>query len=753
MQQPLSKDLLKYFQQLPLDTDTFTSDAAVNVLRDIAGSEVALALHRGTSGAFEQLLRLSSPEQVLALLTSLKGSFSVLLLDASGSHVMETALNRIGDTGPSAEAVEIVVDLCKELKPQLLNMLQNTYGSHGVRRIVDLLVGRRQVPSDPRQSGPDAAEMPHRGRAPIRTVAAFEPPAAFTHALFSLLEPLLSAPEDTESPPLAGMAVHASAAPALQHILVTLHDLGPSFSAKLQPLIDGLCRSLLSFQPSERQGLEHPVADLAYDNTGSHLIQAVLRVASAPLFYELYTHVFRNHLLDFCKDYKANYTVQSLLEFARDAVQAKMMVSELLPHLVALLSHQRAGVVAKLCGAAAKWKVCQRETSTAVAAACTNEDVVASKSVPPELQSIKQDTMSAPQLTLFRLLLPEKGRSSYQAPGSIPFSPLCAFIVQSLFEFEPQVSQQYHSAFSQLPAEILFALAKDRAASHIFQLFLQLPTVQQKTKKSAIAKMKGQFVELALDKSGSHIVEQCFAAADINQKEHIAKELLPQYNRLCTTLYGKLVTIKCKLDQFKRERKDWAAALEHNEKKKEMFAEFLPPHTAKNPNPSKPVAPAAATQDVIDQLFDDKKSKKVLGKATEEPKEKKKKREREETGPEPDVEAPPAKKAKRTASAAAAAPAEDFIPLGPAKAPAKPNQEVAEVEKQKKKKRKHEEAASKPPRQESQAPDSGEPDLAFVLSSIANTKRKKPKKEKGAKEVSSDPATLKSKQKKNFVFS
>lgn len=131
--------------------------------------------------------------------------------------------------------------------------------------------------------------------------------------------------------------------------------------------------------------------------------------------------------------------------------------------------------------------------------------------------------------------------------------------------------------------------------------------------------LKGCFVDMAKDKYAGHIVDKCWAVANIEQKvgaslferliqfiltspsssrypqQSIATELLEGERELTTNYHGRHILRNCRIDQFKRQYDEWMAREVGIEKKRRLFEEFLDvsavPAAVK---PIKNVAPARA---------------------------------------------------------------------------------------------------------------------------------------------------------------
>jgi nucleolar protein 9 len=94
-------------------------------------------------------------------------------------------------------------------------------------------------------------------------------------------------------------------------------------------------------------------------------------------------------------------------------------------------------------------------------------------------------------------------------------------------------------------------------------------------KKKIIRDLSGKFTALSKDKFGSHIVEKCWAAADIDSKEKIVSELLKSEYELASHFIGKGILWTCRIDQYKRRHDEWVEREKGAERKREMFKDIL----------------------------------------------------------------------------------------------------------------------------------------------------------------------------------
>ncbi|GKZ39296.1 nucleolar protein 9, partial [Aspergillus brasiliensis] len=118
----------------------------------------------------------------------------------------------------------------------------------------------------------------------------------------------------------------------------------------------------------------------------------------------------------------------------------------------------------------------------------------------------------------------------------------------------------YSSLLSQTP-ESLLTIAKDPTSSHVIQKSLTLPTSTPQFRRQFAVRFTGHLEELALDSSGSRVVDALWhATKDVFfVKERMAQELARSEMALRDSFVGRAVWRNWSMDLYKRRRGEWAA--------------------------------------------------------------------------------------------------------------------------------------------------------------------------------------------------
>lgn len=127
-----------------------------NVLEEIKESEFRLCCDKHCSASMETIIKLSPPTQLAKLLHRLKENWKELLCHKFGSHVCQTAVDRLSSifTKPELDLATLLPDeeappalstqffeLCEQIAADVNTLMQDTYASHVLRVVICVLAG------------------------------------------------------------------------------------------------------------------------------------------------------------------------------------------------------------------------------------------------------------------------------------------------------------------------------------------------------------------------------------------------------------------------------------------------------------------------------------------------------------------------------------------------------------------------------------------------------------------------------------
>lgn len=275
----------------------------------------------------------------------------------------------------------------------------------------------------------------------------------------------------------------------------------------------------------------------------------------------MYDALLRGKLLGYSKHNVANYVVQSVLANARTADQIKEMATEL-GGFKSLLENGKYGVVRTVVQASANLKTMESEVMDWLLEAFG----VSGKDDQKELANC---------LIRMKSLETWKERSEEERYNVDDIHIQGSLLFQDIMK----MSSNHHSvligSFLSQKSEYTLRWCFSPQGSRAFESILTSEQVNMKVKKKVIKNLEGRFVALAKDKFGSHVIERCWAVADIHTKEQIANELLKKEYDLADHYIGKCILWTCRIEQFKRRRAEWIEREKGLEKRKKMFEDII----------------------------------------------------------------------------------------------------------------------------------------------------------------------------------
>jgi nucleolar protein 9 len=490
--------------------------------QELAGKEHPVCATKEGSEAVEKLLGLAPLSWLEKFLESIAPAFEQVSCDVFGSHTMECLfanIQRHVTADSVAKLEEIVKLLRKSQETKLPSLLQDSHGTFALRALVRLASGQ-----------PVATQAP-ASKGQRQTQPTFPTSKKLSKELRKLLGNIS---DQMSSDDFYGLAFNNSACPTLQVIFQALRR-----SAKLRPILERFVPAAEDENAAARfqELVSHPVA--------SHLLEHVLEAADDELYSLLYSRFFRGKEIEFCRDAVANFVVQRLIACTRDGPQVEMLFDALAPHFPELLSSMRGGVVLKLIEACQQKGVCQ-------------EKMV--KRFVGTLESVRKQQEPA----IVTLL------STGNVQGE-NYSRMGCMIAQTLFRFNTS-NRFLTESFLSLDTKIIKEMARDMAGSRLLEAFLD--HCPHNLRKKFIEKLHAHFAELASHKCASHVVEKCYAVADLQQKEKIAAELAADKS-LGSNVFGRFILKNCKVYKFQQKNSKWQAAEEANDRKRKLFEDFF----------------------------------------------------------------------------------------------------------------------------------------------------------------------------------
>lgn len=284
------------------------------------------------------------------------------------------------------------------------------------------------------------------------------------------------------------------------------------------------------------------------------LLETLLSVAGAKLLTQLYAMLFSGRVAYLAQQQQTNFAVQRLLQHLKEVPDFESVFSELQPQTEQLLKMGYTGVVSALSGACLRLGAKQNQ-------------MIAT------LQSALHVTGDKEKSKLFFNCLVKLKPHELLAGDQSGFVHLHgSLIAQHILQFNKPIFLV--NCILELPAEQLSQIFNTPNGSHVVDAFLQSKYIGEKSRERLIRQLDGFYVDLAITRHGSRVLDQCFKAAQEAQKLHIAKELSNKANMLKGSPFGRLIYTKYRLDTYKLSASQWQASLgQHQQKEKVGKAE------------------------------------------------------------------------------------------------------------------------------------------------------------------------------------
>ncbi|KAI8581582.1 hypothetical protein K450DRAFT_232018 [Umbelopsis ramanniana AG] len=593
----LDADVQQYFKSVeqtlddpPFETTQDQQLFVANVYTEVQDKELVLATDHTCSLVLEKLLKISSDFELRVFMDRLTGRYAELFTHRFASHVCQTLLTlgadsaereargesvpgpdegakESGDVGVLLSMEELVLSLCKELKPQLCSLISDPFASHVIRVLLYLLAGKR-IDEDSDVKGQLRSKKSQKYRntnnnkdiklstkaSPTRVV-----PKSFTDMLHELTRELTEGLSETV---IRTLAVHRVANPVLQLLLELQPETEDGQNAR-DMIIDRILWGIVSDESTQsNHDRDSWFETLLRDQVGSHLLEVILKTASPSVYNKIFVTYFRNRLVKLCHHPVANFVVQQLFVNARTTVQLELMVEEAVPGFADYLKFGKVGVIRSLVDACCNMKSCEKQIVSGLADAFGTHS-------PTE----RKDFINC----VIRMWTYQQWiHATDEEKGSLKkFHMQGALIIQTLMKLPEEHNTIVVSSFLAQPQAITYRWIFDPTGSRVYESILSSPNANLKIKKKILRNLEDKYHEISMDKFGSHLMDQCWKVADIDMKAKIAQDLVNHEYDLSKNFFGKYILRNCNIDHFKRKREEWEEREKGIERKKDMFKDIL----------------------------------------------------------------------------------------------------------------------------------------------------------------------------------
>jgi nucleolar protein 9 len=540
-----------------------------SVYREASGKELKVACSQSCSRLMEKLISLSDIHQIRRLFNKFIGHFLHLVQHRFASHCCETLFTHAApgvtqkhsksnggrmdvdeeeEPEPELSLAEMFIKVVEELEGNWGYLLTERFASHTIRVLLLVLAGE-PVDGSANDSVVASRKKERLGvlheEAQTREATAQkrDVPKEFEATLRKIMKDMVSVLDDTY---LRALATHPVGNPVLQ-VLVSLELSHFGKSSAKDP--NSITRRLIPDENFE-EGSETTtfVRGLLYDPVGSRLLETVVRWMPGKAFKGLYKNFIRDQITSFARNITAGYVMLRILErLGKDDLKEAM--ERISPQVPSLLERSRMVVPKVLIERCVVRGVDMAPLAQALEAAYDKDPARRLEQIlrldgatqeEPEEKPKDADTPSSQASAAERLHGSLLAQAMLTAPG-----PISGLIYSSLLAQSP---------------ESLIQLAMDPTASRVLQQALTLPTSTLQFRRQFAPRFTSHLKELALDSSGSHVVDALWPATkDVYFiKERMAQELAQHELTLRDSFVGRAVWRNWVMDLYKRRRGEWA---------------------------------------------------------------------------------------------------------------------------------------------------------------------------------------------------
>ena len=531
------------------------------VYRESTGQELRIASSQSSSRYLEKVITLSNSQQLKGLFQKFIGNFTHLVQHRFASHCCEAlflnAAPAVGNEPETSSAgqdstdvtmEDLFLQVVNELKPTLGYLATERFASHVIRVLSLVLSG------EPIRDGKSTALLASGRKEKMKvSVPLAQSPTSAERTVpnsfhVAVNEMIAAATSTLETTYLRALATHPTGNPMLQLFLqLELKRMRRDGQKSYEHSV------LWKLLPDENLEAESEGAKflqgIAYDPTGSHLVETIIEYAPGKMFKKLYRNILQGRMGSMSKNDTASYVVMKIMErLSKEALEQTMNL--MLIEIPALVARNRVNVIrtmverglvrgANLKPLAASLREVYGDDATARLPKILRLDAAPG---PQRNGGSKKDRKPAREEKL----------QAVDLHGSL--------LVQSMLQ-APATCDIIYEGLLALPVELLVLLAKDSTASRIVQLAITCETSTVARRRQLIPTFFGHIAELATDSAGSHLADALWDGTNGSHfmKERLAMELHENETLLRESGYGRNVWKNWSMDLYQRRFQDWQA--------------------------------------------------------------------------------------------------------------------------------------------------------------------------------------------------
>lgn len=543
-----------------------------SVFREARGKELKIACSQSCSRLMEKLISVSDISQIRRLFNKFIGHFLTLVQHRFASHCCERLFisaapgvsqkiskskprkddndeDEDDDPEPELSLAEMFMQVVEELQGNWGYLLTERFASHTIRVLLLVLAGE---PVDVSSNDSVVASRKKErlgvvgGESQEVTVTEkTRVPESFETTLKKVMQDMVSVLDDTY---LRALATHPVGNPVLQVLVkLELSHFGKSSAKQSNSIIKRLIPDENFEEESESARF---IRGLLYDPVGSRLLETMVRWMPGKMFKSLYKNYLREQMSSLARNQTAGYVVLRVLErLGKDDLQA--VVEQIAPKIPGLIERSRTIVPKVLIERCLARGVDTKPLAKALGASYDSDPTRRIE------QMLRLETTTAdngkPDSADNGAVADSSSKSAEKLHGSL--------LAQTILTAPGPLSELVFSSLLALSPEVLLSMCKDPTASRVVQQALTSSASTPQFRRQFITRFTGHLNELALDSSGSHVVDALWPATkDIYfVKERMAQELATNELALRDSFVGRAVWRNWAMDLYKRRRGEWAA--------------------------------------------------------------------------------------------------------------------------------------------------------------------------------------------------
>ena len=483
---------------------------------------------------------------------------------------------------PDVSTESLVLSALQELQDQLADHVVHKSASHCVRVLLAILAGEPLPnPDESTSNKKRRVEKESKGASQsARTPSSLtKVPASFTTALAGVIDRFAS----LDTVYLRDLALHETGSPCLLLLLrLELSRFGKERAKDEHSII----RKLLPDDPvAEGSSSALFVKALMSNRAGSFLLEEVLQLCPGKMFKGIYRDIFKDHLHTLAKDEVSAYIVARVLErLGKDDLNEAM--NTIVPEIPKLVKRDRTLIIRILVERCVSRGVDHTPLAMQIQAAYSGPkgfeltrllklDHVSrssgsggskSKSTQKDLDTASKDPKNInneayashkPPLSSSSLPLTTSSSSSSSTTPSQKHH--ASQLARTMIDVPGMLSEMIFSSFVRMGAPLALVIARDSAASQALQAALISSNASVIFRRKMIQQFYGHVGELALDPSGSHVIDAIWHGTHglAFIRERIAEELAENEAALRQSLVGRAVWRNWRMVLYRRRRAEW----------------------------------------------------------------------------------------------------------------------------------------------------------------------------------------------------